>query len=130
MITFKQHILEIKSYEGLSTLLSPIGKYVNVGEERKMWKKGKIHTYQSMIGPMPSGSFRFVYIEKGKIVSALQIMSRDMKTGNVANAFTTKEFRGKGIASKLVTFAKTKLKNITFGTDRSDDGERFVQRNS
>jgi GNAT superfamily N-acetyltransferase len=109
--------------ENLSSLLSEPGKYPLVGPEKGEKPDDGIATFRD-----PNGSHRYVYYVGGRPVSGLQVMSRDGKTGHVANAYTHPDFRRRGHAKALVERARMDFEKLTWSTDRSEVGEAFVRK--
>lgn len=52
------------------------------------------------------GSYRILYSIGGKFVAVMQVMSKDGKTGKIANAFTLPDYRRMGFYTKLIKRAK------------------------
>lgn len=73
-----------------------------------------------------NGSYRFVKTVGDEPVSAIQVMSKDGESGQVAKAFTSKEHRRRGYASELIGAARNYFKTLTFSDDRSGSGDKFV----
>lgn len=89
-------------------LLSPPGKTLQIGPETGEPVNNGIVRYDS-----PHGSYRYVYYLDGQPVSALQIVSRDKRSGaQVANVFTHPNFRRQQLATQLLQQAQSDFRNI------------------
>lgn len=99
----------IISNEGLSYLLGEKGAVEQIGSEKKHPVDKDFNEIELYVSEY--GSYRFVIINKGKIISAIQVMSKDGKNGYIANAYTHPSFRRKGLGSFLVKFIQKYFKN-------------------
>lgn len=70
----------------------------------------------------PSGSYRYVGLDHGRPVSALQIMSRDGIRGVIANVYTSPAFRRRGWAKKLLDAARGRFREVRHADDLSPAG--------
>ena len=104
-------------------ILTP-GKASMIGAEKGRVKKNGISKLVSS-----HGSYRYVYAVNSVIVSGLQIMSRDGKSGIATNVYTEKEFRRKGYASKLLKAARKDFKDLDKSSDLSEDGKSWTKVN-
>jgi GNAT superfamily N-acetyltransferase len=108
----------------LSYLLNPPGAVPQIGEETGEPVNHGIVRYDS-----PYGSYRYVYYLDGQAVSALQIVSRDKRSGaKVANVFTHPNFRRQQLATQLFQRAQSDFGNIQHQPrgERSDLANRWI----
>ena len=70
----------------------------------------------------PSGSYRYVALENGRPVSALQIQSRDGVRGVVMNVYTTPIARRRGWAARLLEIARRRFREVKHSDDLSSAG--------
>lgn len=74
----------------------------------------------------PYGSYRYVALENGRPVSALQIMSPDDGVrGVIANVYTTPVARRRGWAKKLLEIARQRFREVKHSDDLSPAGEAW-----
>ena len=74
----------------------------------------------------PSGSYRYVGLENGRPVSALQIMSRDGGIrGVILNVYTTPFARRRGWAARLLEVARRRFREVKHSDDLSPAGEAW-----
>lgn len=106
----------------LSYLLLPKGQVPQIGLEKGRSKKNGIAKYKS-----PNGSYRYVLTVNNTIISALQIVSQDGIIGYVANVFTDKNFRRRGLARKLLDEAKKDFKGIEHSKHLSELGKLWIK---
>jgi 8-oxo-dGTP pyrophosphatase MutT (NUDIX family)/GNAT superfamily N-acetyltransferase len=112
---------QIESNEYLKALLEPRGGgSADVEKEKKL-------TSDVSVFVDPNGSYRFVKFVDGQPVAAMQVMSRDKKSGYVANIYVSPEHRRKGYGSELVRNARKIFKDLSFSEDRSGNGADFVR---
>ena len=107
--------------DAMLDLLKPKGQAANIGFEMGSVKKNGIAKFTS-----PNGSTRYVMMDGGEPVSALQIMSRDGKDGVISNVFTLPSNQKKGLASKLMSKAKKDFKSIKHSDELTEQGARFA----
>ena len=107
--------------DAMLDLLKPKGQAANIGFEKGAVKKDGIAKFTS-----PNGSTRYVMMDGGEPVSALQIMSRDGKDGVISNVFTLPSNQKKGLASKLMGKAKKDFKSIKHSDELTEQGARFA----
>ena len=107
--------------DAMLDLLKPKGQTANIGFEKGAVKKDGIAKFTS-----PNGSTRYVMMDGGEPVSALQIMSRDGKDGVISNVFTLPSNQKKGLASKLMSKAKKDFKSIKHSDELTEQGARFA----
>jgi len=107
--------------DAMLDLLKPKGQTANIGFEKGAVKKDGIAKFTS-----PNGSTRYVMMDGGEPVSALQIMSRDGKDGVISNVFTLPSNQKKGFASKLMSKAKKDFKSIKHSDELTEQGARFA----
>lgn len=102
-------------------LLKPIGQSINIGDESGDFINDGFSVFKN-----PYGSMRFVYSVDGDIKSAIQVMSTDGgKTGVIANVYTHPEYRRQGIATKLMEFTRSKVKNLVHSDSLTYDGSQW-----
>src|SRR5579859_1383193 len=106
--------LWLETEEYLNYLLLPQSQISQIGKE-KMVYQGTISKYVSR-----EGSYRYVLFVDGKPVSAIQIMSKDKKSGIVANVYTLPEYRHQGLATKLFHAAEKDFQTLTHSRHLSD----------
>ena len=107
--------------DAMLDLLKPKGQAASIGFEKGAVKKDGIAKFTS-----PNGSTRYVMMDGGEPVSALQIMSRDGKDGVISNVFTLPSNQKKGLASKLMSKAKKDFKSIKHSDELTEQGARFA----
>jgi len=112
----------------LEMTLSPPSEHPAIGPERGRAKANGIVKLTS-----PHGSYRYLYYEDGEPVSGLQIVSRDGKTGMVANVYTLATHRRRGLARELLKRARRDFRKVVPPEEQhiSDDGKAWrdvVQR--
>tara|TARA_R110000772_G_scaffold258908_1_gene376308 strand:+ start:1 stop:1464 length:1464 start_codon:yes stop_codon:yes gene_type:complete len=107
--------------DAMLDLLKPKGQAANIGFEKGAVKKDGIAKFTS-----PNGSTRYVMMDGGEPVSALQIMSRDGKDGVISNVFTLPSNQKRGLASKLMSKAKKDFKSIKHSDELTEQGARFA----
>ena len=74
----------------------------------------------------PSGSYRYVGLENGRPVSALQIMSYDGGIrGTIMNVYTTPVARRRGWAARLLAVARRRFREVKHSSDLSAAGEAW-----
>lgn len=74
----------------------------------------------------PSGSYRYVGLENGRPVSALQIISHDGGIrGVIANVYTTPFARRRGWAARLLEVARRRFREVKHSDDLSPAGEAW-----
>ena len=108
----------------LSYLLSPPGEVPHIGPESGESINHGIARYDS-----PHGSYRYVYYHDGQAVSALQVVSKDKRTGaQVANVFTHPNFRRQNFATQLLRQAQTDFRTIQHRPrdERSDPANKWI----
>lgn len=98
---------EIREYlarpgsDPLAATLLPPGQSPAIGPESGAARREGIGRHAS-----PHGSTRYLSYADGRIVSGLQVVSRDGQTATIANVYTLPEHRGQGIAAALVARAQ------------------------
>lgn len=107
--------------QGMRDLLSPINESTSIGPEKGKFVQNGISKFISQFG-----SHRYVYSVDGVPVSVLQVMSRDKKTGRVANVFTDQSARRKGYAAKLLSEAQKDFDSLEYSDDLSNDGAAWL----
>lgn len=102
----------------LAYLLGPAGSIPQIGPERQVGdpRSGSVKFLS------PHGSYRYVQYVDGKPASAIQIVSRDGRNGQVANVYTLPEFRKQGLARGLLDRARMGFDKITHSRDLSTLG--------
>lgn len=102
----------------LRYLLGPAGSIPQIGPETQVGdpKDGSVKFLS------PHGSYRYVQYVDGRPASALQIVSRDGSTGQVANVYTLPEYRKQGLARGLLDRARKGFEKITHSKDLSSMG--------
>ena len=74
----------------------------------------------------PYGSYRYVGLENGRPVSALQIISRDGGVrGTIANVYTTPFARRRGWAARLLEAARRQFREVKHSDDLSPAGSAW-----
>lgn len=107
----------------MEDILGAPGTLPQIGPEKVIYN-GQITKVVS-----PHGSTRYLYIVNGQIVSALQIVSRDKKTGVVARVTTLPQFERQGFASALLNQARKEFQQILPAEHLSDKGKNWTQKN-
>lgn len=92
-----------------------------IGEENGKFIRDGISRFTS-----PSGSIRLLWSEKGIPLAALQVMSKDGKSGIAANAYTHPTARRRGLASKLFEAAFDSFVDLQFSHGLSFDGAALL----
>lgn len=106
----------------LDAVLAEPGQNPGIGDE----KEKKITPEISML-VSPYGSYRFIYRKGGKIVSGLQVVSRDGKNATTANVKTHPDFLRQGLAKELLGVARRKFKKVDHSEHLTDVGSKFAQ---
>ena len=106
----------------LDAVLAEPGQNPGIGAE----KEKKI-TPEISILTSPYGSYRFIYRKGGKIVSGLQVVSRDGKHATTANVKTHPDFLRQGLARELLGVARKKFKSVDHSEHLTDLGAKFAQ---
>ena len=110
----------------LSWLLADIGETPQIGDELEDWREGEISRYSSR-----HGSYRYVFAPDSlggqRIVSGLQLVSRDNGLARVANAYTHAGFRRRGYARRLLERSLKDFEILSLSNDRSPFGEAWAQ---
>ncbi len=106
----------------LDAVLAEPGQNPGIGDE----KEKKITPEISML-VSPYGSYRFIYRKGGKIVSGLQVVSRDGKHATTANVKTHPDFLRQGLARELLGVARKKFKRVDHSEHLTGPGEKFAQ---
>ena len=75
----------------------------------------------------PHGSYRYVGLENGRPVSALQIMSRDGIRGTIENVYTTPAARRRGWAARLLEVARRRFREVRHSDDLSSAGKAWAE---
>ena len=70
-------------------------------------------------------SYRYVGLEDGRPVSALQIVSADGIRGTIANVYTTPIARRRGWARRLLEAARRRFREVKHSSDLSPAGEAW-----
>jgi hypothetical protein len=110
---------------GMRDLLAPRGLSASTGKETGCTALRGISKYVNAFG-----STRYIYSNQdAHAVAVLQVMSRDGKSGVITNAFTIKEERRRGIASKLIARARRDFESIEYSNSMSPDGAALVNAN-
>jgi GNAT superfamily N-acetyltransferase len=109
---------------GLAGFLKPRGRVMQIGEERGRTPRNGIAHYVS-----PHGSHRYVLIEEGRALGALQVVTADGKHARVANVFVLPSSRRKGIATKLLARARRDFVSVEHAPDedRSQLGDLWAR---
>jgi ribosomal protein S18 acetylase RimI-like enzyme len=115
---FKSWLLSESSEPDLAYLLAPASGTTQIGPERQIGspRDGSVKFLS------PHGSYRYVRYVGEKPVSALQIVSKDGKNGNIANVYTLPEYRKQGFARELLDRARQGFESITHSKDLSSLG--------
>ncbi len=109
--------------EELKYLLNDKGAIDFIGHEIGKKQKNGISVYKT-----DNGSYRYVKYENEIPLSAIQIMSKDGKKGEIANVYTVPKLRQKGYATELLNKAKQDFENIKHSElDKSQLGELFAK---
>lgn len=106
----------------LTTVIDPPGETITIGPETEKPISNDVSVVVS-----PHGSYRFIYRKDGKIVSGLQVMSRDGKTGVIGNVYTLPEYRRQGLGRDLLNIARKKFKRLNDSQDLTSMGEKFFK---
>lgn len=107
--------------EGLAYLLLPVSKTAQIGPEKGRASKNGIGLFRSTI-PGPMVSWRYVYVVRGSIRSALQIIVSSTGLARIANVFTAPGDRRRGYASQLLARAERDLGPVEHSEDLSGAG--------
>lgn len=110
----EQHQLEMQLEEPNSSLAVAFN-----GKEKLIKKYGNIERYKSEYG-----SFRYLYRDKGIIIAAIQGV---LNPPILSNIYVKKEYRRKGIATKLFSRAKKDIKGLKVSEDKTDMGKKFFK---
>lgn len=105
---------------GLKSLLNHRSECYMIGDEIILRTAPPIEVWQS-----EHGSYRYVLLDQGEVVSCLQLVSRDGKTGRIAQAYTREGQRRKGFVTRLYQVAKEDFNRIDMSTDVSESGDAF-----
>lgn len=108
--------------ESLSLLLQKAGNCSLIGPEKRTMCTEQIEHLES-----PEGSHRFIFVENGQTLSAIQIMSKDGEKGVLTNAFTVPGARRRGLALQLVKMAKSHFLDLEYSQERSAQGAAWVE---
>lgn len=111
----------IESNEHLSYLIGPKGRVSQIGSETGAAPRNGIAVFKS-----PHGSYRFVMLDDGEIVAALQVMHRPGVKALAANVYVAPGYRRKGLASVLAREAERAFGEVMYSADRSSAGESWV----
>lgn len=112
--------------EELVTLLGPISSLPQIGPETERRDLGDIKIYESVL----MNSYRYVRFIGKEPVCALQIVTRDGKTGHAAQAYTKPEHRRKGFATELLEMARQwDFETVLPSTQLSEDGAAWTKAN-
>jgi len=107
-------------------LLAPCSQSRSIGEEVPVNKVARTFGQNGEDGialfRSPFGSFRFVFIEDGQALGALQVMQSKPGHEVAANIFVLPEVRRRGIAKNLLQAARKKFKTIQYGPDLTEEG--------
>ena len=105
-------------------VLQPPGQNPLIGEETGKARKNGIGTHRS-----PHGSVRYLMYEDGKIVSGLQVVSRDGLNALVAYVYTTPSHRRRGLASKLMKKARGDFQSVEHAKQEhlSQDAKAWIK---
>lgn len=106
----------------LAQTLHRPGKHPAIGAERGKAKDNGIGKHVS-----PHGSTRYLYYENGRVVSGLQVMSRDGKQAKVANVYTHESHRRKGLAKQLLDRARKDFDHVEHADEQhlSEEGRQW-----
>jgi hypothetical protein len=102
-------------------LLEPKGESKNIGAE-----KGKVTSNGCSVFVNDCGSTRYVFSKDGQAISALQIVSKDGKTGTIASVITHKDHQNQGHASRLFNTASKDFDHIKHNDDLTKAGAAFA----
>lgn len=108
----------------LKYLLQPAGTIPQIGVEKQIGNA----TNGSVKFLSPNGSYRYVRYVDGNPVSAIQIVSKDGKNGQIANVYTLPEYRKQGLARELLDRAKQGFEKIVHSKDLSGLGAIWKQK--
>ena len=109
----------------LSAYLAPMGMVEQIGPETEVsWLpvttrhglKGVIRRYDSQ-----HGSVRYVMLEDGQLVGALQVVTTDFKNAIIANVYVLPERRRAGVAEALLVRAREDFQHVRHAQDLSPD---------
>ena len=128
MESWREHMKE-SGKNDLEFLLSPPGEAIQIGDEKgRSPREGEnnILRYRT-----DNGSYRYVMVVDGQIVSGLQVMSRDLLRGKepaiatIANVYTHPDYRKQGLASKLLAKARKDFDEVKHSRDLTSAGSRW-----
>jgi GNAT superfamily N-acetyltransferase len=107
----------------LSYLINPAGGTAQIGPEkthgRLVGGSGILHFVS------PHGSHRFVLYQERTAVGGLQVMTRDGKTGRIANVYVKPVARRAGVATKLLKRAREVFDSVAHSDDLSADARAW-----
>ena len=106
--------------EGLSFLLSPQSEFLYASKEIKTVLPSGNELYKDR-----HGSYRFVKVIGGDRVAAIQVVSRDGKSGHIANAYVLPQYRRLGYGRELLADVKKRFKTVSSSQDLSPQGEAW-----
>lgn len=108
-------------------LLAPCSQSRSIGSEKpanktsRNFSEDRIALFRS-----PFGSFRFVFIQDGQALGALQVMQSKPGHEVAANIFVLPEVRRKGIAQSLLMAAHETFSGLQYSTDLTNDGAALL----
>lgn len=108
-------------------LLAPCSQSCSIGSEKpanktsRNFSEDRIALFRS-----PFGSFRFVFIQDGQALGALQVMQSKPGHEVAANIFVLPEVRRKGIAQSLLMAAHETFSGLQYSTDLTNDGAALL----
>jgi predicted GNAT family acetyltransferase len=109
----------------MDDILGGSGTLRQIGDEKVVYENPNgISKYVS-----PHGSYRYVYMVDGKIISALQIVSQKRGVGIVARVTTLPEFERQGYASALLGQARKEFRTILPAEHLTERGRNWTQKN-
>lgn len=111
-------------------LLAPCSMSRSIGAEIKANKAARAFGKSGEDGialfRSPFGSFRFVFIQDGQALGALQVMQSKPGHEVAANIFVLPEVRRKGIAQSLLMAAHETFSGLQYSTDLTNDGAALL----
>lgn len=108
-------------------LLAPCSQSRSIGNEKPTNKTSRNFEEDGIaLFRSPFGSFRFVFIQDGQALGALQVMQSKPGHEVAANIFVLPEVRRKGIAQALLKAANETFPGLRYSTDLTNDGAALL----
>jgi predicted GNAT family acetyltransferase len=114
----------IETNENLSSILHPMGKAPGIGPEKERIKAPD-DGFGIQVLKSPHGSYRYVYLNQGVPVAAVQVVSRDGKNCQIANVYTHPDYRRQGLATLLLRRIEWDFKTVKHSEHLSDAGKAW-----